>query len=81
MSNQRGPNYTPAEEIERQHRVATDLLCKHLVAVAQMRGLNTASKYKPEMVSPGRRVTMQTLLDAQTAIEEMIAIWNEEGFA
>ena len=66
-------------EDERQHRVATELLCTNLVAIAQLRGLDTARKYQPDMALPGRAVTMQTLLDAQTSIEQIITIWKEEG--
>jgi Homeodomain-like domain len=73
------PTADPAE-IERQHKVATQLMCSHLVTVAQMRGLGTARKYRADMAPRGQQVTMQTLLDAQTAIEEMIVIWKEEGF-
>jgi hypothetical protein len=68
-----------AEE-ERQHRVATHLLCHNLVVVAQLRGGTTARKYRADMALPGRAVTMQTWLDAQQAIKEGIAMWKEEGF-
>lgn len=66
-------------EVERQKRVATWILCDNVVAVAQMRGLNTAERYTPDMAKPGRAVTLQTLLDAQVAIEETITIWKKRG--
>lgn len=66
-----------ANEEQRRRRVATHLLCEHLVTVAQMAGGTTAERYDPDEALPGRAVTRVILDDAMKAIEEIARIWKE----
>jgi ParB-like chromosome segregation protein Spo0J len=66
-------------EAERQRRVATHLLCEHVVAVAQTHGIDTGARYDPAMSLPGRAVTRQVLLDAKQAITELLTTWKGRG--
>jgi ParB-like chromosome segregation protein Spo0J len=73
---------------ERQRRqrseTATARLCDYVWHVAQWRGGRAADyawQFDPAFMLPGRTVTWQTLLDARTAIDDMIAVFEERGLA
>jgi ParB/RepB/Spo0J family partition protein len=67
-----------AEEDQRRRRVATHLLCQHVVAVAQTRGTaHTIGYYDPAEALPGRAVTRQVIEDARAALEDMADAWKE----
>jgi len=65
-----------AEE-QRQRRVATHLMCEHLVVIAQMAGGTTAERYDPEEALPGRAITRDVIADAVIALEEIAQVWKE----
>ncbi len=66
------------EEEQRRRRVATHLLCQHVVTVAQVKGSeNVIPYYDPTEVLPGRAVTQEVLGDAIAALEQMVDAWKE----
>ncbi|MEU8522393.1 ParB N-terminal domain-containing protein [Streptomyces sp. NPDC048577] len=67
------------EEELRQRRVATNLLCEILPALAQIRGSRTFAQYDPELVPPGRAVTREVIEYAATALAEMAAVWKDRN--
>ncbi|WP_435059126.1 ParB N-terminal domain-containing protein [Streptomyces sp. bgisy060] len=67
------------EEELRQRRVATNLLCEILPALAQIRGSRTFAQYDPELVPPGRAVTREVIEHAATALAEMAAAWKDRN--
>ena len=56
--------------------MATHLLCEHVIAVAQMRGMGLADEYDPAEILPGRAVKLEHLTAAREAIEEMTNSWK-----
>ncbi|MCX5278349.1 MULTISPECIES: ParB N-terminal domain-containing protein [Streptomyces] len=67
------------EEDLRQRRVATNLLCEILPALAQIRGSRTFAQYDPELAPPGRAVTHEVIEHAATALTEIAAVWKERN--
>ncbi|OII62190.1 plasmid replication/partition related protein [Streptomyces sp. CC53] len=67
------------EEELRQRRVATNLLCEILPALAQIRGSRTFAQYDPELAPPGRAVTREVIEHAATALAEMAAVWKDRN--
>ncbi|MFE5298127.1 ParB N-terminal domain-containing protein [Streptomyces sp. NPDC056632] len=67
------------EEELRQRRVATNLLCEIVPALAQIRGSRTFAQYDPELVPPGRAVTREVIEHAATALAEMAAVWKDRN--
>ncbi|WP_240449773.1 plasmid replication/partition related protein [Streptomyces sp. S1] len=65
------------EEDLRQRRVATNLLCEILPALAQIRGSRTFTQYDPELAPPGRAVTREVIEHAATALAEIAAVWKD----
>ncbi|MFD4316427.1 ParB/RepB/Spo0J family partition protein [Streptomyces sp. NPDC058548] len=65
------------EEDLRQRRVATNLLCEVLPALAQIRGSRTFAQYDPELAPPGRAVTREVIEHAATALAEIAAVWKD----
>ncbi|MFG2430314.1 ParB N-terminal domain-containing protein [Streptomyces sp. NPDC048590] len=65
------------EEDLRQRRVATNLLCEILPALAQIRGSRTFAQYDPELAPPGRAVTREVIEHATTALAEVAAAWKD----
>ncbi|WP_282697869.1 hypothetical protein [Streptomyces sp. CC208A] len=67
------------EEELRQRRVATNLLCEILPALAQIRGSRTFAQYDPELAPPGRAVTREVIEHAATALAEMASVWKDRN--
>ncbi|GAA3389065.1 ParB N-terminal domain-containing protein [Streptomyces roseoviridis] len=67
------------EEELRQRRVATNLLCEILPALAQIRGSRTFAQYDAELAPPGRAVTREVIEHAATALAEMAGVWKERN--
>ncbi|MFJ7589483.1 ParB/RepB/Spo0J family partition protein [Streptomyces sp. NPDC097617] len=67
------------EEDLRQRRVATNLLCEILPALAQIRGSRTFAQYDPELAPPGRAVTHKVIEHAATALSEMATVWKDRN--
>ncbi|MFE2560813.1 ParB/RepB/Spo0J family partition protein [Streptomyces sp. NPDC059352] len=65
------------EEDLRQRRVATNLLCEILPALAQIRGSRTFAQYDPELAPPGRAVTREVIEHASTALAEVATVWKD----
>lgn len=65
-----------AEEA-RQRRVATHLLCETVVAIAQLRDSEAATKYEPTEALPGRSVTREVIDNARIALDQMADVWKE----
>ncbi|MFE7803779.1 ParB/RepB/Spo0J family partition protein [Streptomyces sp. NPDC057430] len=65
------------EEEVRQRRVATQLLCEIVPALAQIRGSRTFNQYDPELALPGRTVTREVIAYATEALAEMATVWKE----
>lgn len=66
-----------------QHRreTATSLICDNVFIIAQWnvpRAVHLAQNFDPAEAK-ARAVTLQTLLDAQAAVEAMIGVWKERG--
>ncbi|MFI5863722.1 ParB/RepB/Spo0J family partition protein [Streptomyces sp. NPDC051546] len=70
-----------AEEEVRQRKVATQFLCEVVPPLAQARGTNTAGKFDPEFVLPGRSITQEVIENAMTALTEMAATLRERDLA
>ncbi|MFD3997419.1 ParB/RepB/Spo0J family partition protein [Streptomyces sp. NPDC058583] len=68
-----------AEEEVRQRRVATNLLCEILPALAQIRGSRTFAQYDPELAPPGRAVSREVIEHAASALAEMATVWKERN--
>jgi hypothetical protein len=64
-------------ELQRQRRVATHQLCQHVVAVAQMNGMDIGSRYDPAEVLPGRAITTDILSDARDVLDQLLKMWEE----
>ncbi|MFE4632252.1 plasmid replication/partition related protein [Streptomyces sp. NPDC056773] len=69
------------EEEIRQRKVATQFLCEVVPPLAQARGTNTAGKFDPEFVLPGRSITQEVIENAMTALTEMAATLRERDLA
>ena len=76
------------DQAKRDHKdrgrreAATGLVCEHVFVVAGWcggRGVGYAQNFDPTLASAGRPVTLQTLLDAHTAIADMIAVFEQRG--
>lgn len=67
------------EEFRRRQRVATHLLCEHVVAIAQTQGQDVPSYYNPSDAIPGRAVTRQVIADARAALDAIDEQWKERG--
>ncbi len=63
------------QEDKRRRRVATELLCEHVVAVSQLNG--TAERYDPEMAISGRAVTREVIREAKAALAKVEQTWKE----
>lgn len=70
-----------AAEEERQRKVATQLLCDIVPALAQTRGQDSFDRYAAEHAPAGRKVTQAVIADAMTALEEMAKVWQERGLS
>lgn len=70
-----------ATEEARQRRVATHLLCETVVAIAQLRDSDAATKYEPTEALPGRSVTRDVIDNARIALDQMADIWKERDLA
>lgn len=66
-----------AEEEARQRRVATQLLCEIVPALANTRGTDAFAQYDPAIAPANRGITREVIGDARTALEEMAAAWQE----
>ncbi len=63
------------QEAKRRRRVATELLCEHVVAISQLDG--TAERYDPEMAISGRAVTREVIREAKAALAKVEQTWKE----
>jgi ParB/RepB/Spo0J family partition protein len=70
-----------AAEDARQRRVATHLLCETVVALAQLRDSQAATKYESAEALPGRSVTREVIDNARIALDQMADIWKERDLA
>jgi ParB-like chromosome segregation protein Spo0J len=70
------------EQLQRQRAgAATDKMCDHLYIIATWheRAADMARLFDPMLASRARPITVQTLLDAQRVIDDMLAVWRERG--